>query len=195
MALEHGLLAIRLPFNLGVGGAVRTGLHYAVDHGYDRVVILDADGQHDAADIPVLLRALDDGADLVIGSRFAGNPTEFRVGLLRRGAMRFLQWVVRTTTGLTLSDVTSGFRAANRQVVCLLASMYPAEYLADTVETILITHYAGYVVREVPVVMRPRVAGRPSNRSVKLVINYLRLLTGILSSAYRQSRPSRKEVR
>jgi glycosyltransferase involved in cell wall biosynthesis len=189
VARQHGAVAIRLPFNLGVGGAVRTGLHYALDQGADRVVLLDADGQHDPAGVDMLLGALDDGADLAIGSRFADGADAFRVGQLRRMAMRFLQSVVKTTTGLRLTDVTSGFRAANRPVIALLASMYPAEYLADTVETILITHYAGFEVREVPVAMRPRAGGEASTRHLKLVLNYLRLLIGILSSAYRQSRP------
>lgn len=193
VAREHGAVSVRLPFNLGVGGAVRTGFHYAVDHDYDRVVTIDADGQHDPTGVAALLAALDAGADLAIGSRFADPEAAFQVGWWRRRAMRFLQWVVRKTTRLSLTDVTSGFRAATRPVVELLALVYPAEYLADTVETILITHHAGYEVREIPVVMHARAAGSPSTRSLKLVVNYLRLLIGILSSAYRQSRPQRRE--
>jgi glycosyltransferase involved in cell wall biosynthesis len=187
VARAGGADAVRLPFNLGVGGAVRTGLHYAHDRRYDRVVVLDADGQHDPAGIGDLLDGLDRGADLVVGSRFAHGGA-FEVGRARRRAMRFLAFVVRRLTGRRFTDVTSGFRALDRPVIELLAREYPAEYLADTVEALLITHFAGFRIDEVPIAMRPRVGGVPSTRSVKLVINYLRLLVGILGSASRRTR-------
>ena len=189
VAERGGAAVVRLPFNLGVGGAVRTGLHYARDHGYDRAVVLDADGQHDPAGITDLLDAIDAGADMAIGSRFnGGSDHDYRVGRTRRHAMRFLAFIVRVLTGQRFTDVTSGFRAFDRPVLELLAREYPAEYLADTVEALLISRYAGLQVVEVPITMRSRAGGRPSNRSFKLVVNYLRLLIGILGSASRRAR-------
>jgi hypothetical protein len=116
------------------------------------------------------------------------------VGRTRRQAMRFLGAIVRALTGQRFSDVTSGFRAFDRPVIELLAREYPVEYLADTVEALLIVRYAGFRVDEVPISMRPRAAGVPSTRRVKLVINYLRLLIGILGSASRRARLRKDEA-
>lgn len=172
---------LQLPFNLGVGAAVRTGLHYAAAQGYQQVVVMDADGQHDPDGVSILLRALED-ADLVIGSRFGPGAPVYPVGRTRRRAMRLLAAIVRRRTGQRFTDVTSGFRAMQRPVIELLAAEYPAEYLADTVEALLIVHDHGLRVVEVPVPMRPRAAGVPSSRGFVLALNYLRVLVGILSS-------------
>jgi glycosyltransferase involved in cell wall biosynthesis len=193
VARRAGAVSAQLPFTLGVGGAVRVGLHYAQRNGYDRAVVIDADGQHDPAGITALLDALDRGADMAVGSRFAAGTTEYPVGRVRRQAMRFLATIVRALTGQRFSDVTSGFRAFDRPVIELLARDYPVEYLADTVEALLIVRYAGFRVDEVPISMRPRAAGVPSTRRIKLVINYLRLLIGILGSASRRARLRKDE--
>lgn len=195
VAREGGALVVRLPFNLGVGGAVKTGLRFAVEHGYDRAVVLDADGQHDTTDVASLLARLDDGADMVIGSRFAPGAPAYEVGRTRGRAMAILRLVVRRATGQSFTDVTSGFRAFDRPVLELLARDYPAEYLADTVEVLLIVAHAGYRIDEVPVSMRQRAGGQPSSVRLKLVLNYLRLIVGIISSAYRRSHPTQQEMR
>jgi glycosyltransferase involved in cell wall biosynthesis len=192
VARRAGAVSAQLPFTLGVGGAVRVGLHYAQRYGYDRAVVIDADGQHDPAGIITLLDALDRGADMAIGSRFASGD-DYPVGRTRRQAMRFLGAIVRVLTGQRYSDVTSGFRAFDRPVIELLAREYPVEYLADTVEALLIVRYAGFRVDEVPIHMRPRAAGVPSTRRFRLVVNYLRLLIGILGSASRRARRRKDE--
>jgi glycosyltransferase involved in cell wall biosynthesis len=179
---------VMLPFNVGVGGAVRAGLRYAEMQGYQRAVVLDADGQHDPASIRDLLAALDAGADMAIGSRFASELGDYGVSGLRRRAMRFLSLIVRVITGQRFTDTTSGFRAFDREVIELLARDYPAEFLADTVEALLLVLYAGHRVVEVATPMRPRAAGRPSTRRLALVANYLRLLIGILGSASHRAR-------
>jgi glycosyltransferase involved in cell wall biosynthesis len=193
VAMRAGAVSAQLPFTLGVGGAVRVGLLYAQRNGYDRAVVIDADGQHDPAGITSLLDALDSGADMAVGSRFAPGAADYPVGRTRRQAMRFLGAIVRALTGQRFSDVTSGFRAFDRAVIELLAREYPVEYLADTVEALLLVRYAGFRVDEVPISMRPRAAGVPSTRRVKLVINYLRLLIGILGSASRRARLRKDE--
>jgi glycosyltransferase involved in cell wall biosynthesis len=193
-ARRTGAVSAQLPFTLGVGGAVRVGLHYAQRYGYDRAVVIDADGQHDPAGINTLLDALDRGADMAIGSRFAAGDDDYPVGRTRRQAMRFLAAIVRGITGQRYSDVTSGFRAFDRPVIELLAREYPVEYLADTVEALLIVRYAGFRVDEVPINMRPRAGGVPSTRRFRLVVNYLRLLIGILGSASRRARLRKDEA-
>ncbi len=182
----HGALVVRLPFNLGVGGAVRAGLRWAEAQGYDRAVVVDADGQHDPHGIRALVAALDDGADMAVGSRFA-EPGAYHVGRVRAAGMRGLRVVVRLVAGQRFTDVTSGFRAFDRPVLELLARSYPAEYLADTVEALLMVTYAGFRVDEVPIVMRPRTAGQPTSRRFGLVNYYLRLLIAILSAGYRHN--------
>ena len=184
IARAHGAHVVELPFNLGVGGAVRTGLRYAVSHDARQVVVIDADGQHDPADIDMLLDALDEGAEMVIGSRFAPGAPGYDMGVTRRRAQRFLNWVVRKTTGFPATDATSGFRAFDRSVVEFLADRYPVEFLADTVEVIVLVRSAGRTVVEVPVGMRQRQAGLPSSRSATLLFNYLRLLVGIIGTAF-----------
>jgi len=188
LARAEGVHAVRLPFNLGVGGAVRTGLHYARDEGYRRAVVFDADGQHSPSAIRTLLVGLDEGADLVVGSRFMEGADPYETGRSRRRAMHLLQGIVRKLTGQPFTDTTSGFRAFDRPVIELLARDYPAEYLADTVEVLLMVAYEGFRIVEVPASMRARTLGQPSNRNVKLIVNYLRLLVGILSSASRRAR-------
>ncbi len=193
-AVAHaaGAAVLRLPFNLGVGAAVRTGLRWAADHGAERAVVVDADGQHAPQGVADLLAALDAGADVVVGSRFTGDGT-YEVGPMRRAAMRSLARTVRRVTHQDLTDVTSGFRAFDRKAIELLAHEYPAEFLADTVEVLLVVHNAGLTIAEVPVEMRPRRAGRPSTRGLRLAIDFLRLRIGIASAAYRRGRPRRDD--
>ena len=179
-----GADTLRLPYNTGVGGAVRTGLRHALSRDYWRAVVIDADGQHAARDIPTLLAALDAGADFAVGSRFTTGRDPYPIGRIRRMAMRFLAWVVERVTGQRLSDVTSGFRAFDRTAIELFADEFPSEYLADTVETLLLAHTHGLRIVEVPVHTGPRVSGRPSTRRGQLVLSYLRLLVVIAGSDY-----------
>lgn len=188
VARQSGVFTLRLPFNTGVGGAVRTGLRFAQQQHYARAVVVDADGQHDPRAIPALLARLDAGADLVIGSRFADPATPYDVGRARRNAMRLLGAIVHRVTGQRFTDVTSGYRAFSSQAIRLLAREYPSEYLADTVEVLLIAHRAGLILDEVPAVMRVRAGGVPSSRNIRLALNYLRLLVDIGCGGYRNSR-------
>lgn len=183
-----GATVLRLPYNLGVGAAVRAGLKWAVRHDVDRAVVVDADGQHEPASVLALIAALDAGADVAVGSRFAAGASEYQAGRLRRAAMRSLARTVRRITGYELTDVTSGFRAFDRKAIELLAREYPAEYLADTVEVLLVADHAGLRITEVPTGMRPRTAGKPSSRGLGLALNYLRLRIGIASAVYRRGR-------
>src|SRR5262249_53336538 len=114
VAKRSGVFTVRLPFNTGVGGAVRTGLRFAAERRYDRAVVVDADGQHDPQSIAGLLEALDAGADVVIGSRFADPTSTYHVGWARRRAMHVLAALVHRITGQRFTDVTSGYRAFSR---------------------------------------------------------------------------------
>jgi glycosyltransferase involved in cell wall biosynthesis len=187
VARAAGVLVAPLPYNLGIGGALRTGFRYALRAGYDRAVQFDGDGQHDPAEIAKLLTVLDEGADMAVGSRFAGQKSDYTVGLVRRRAMRLLRFTVRVLSGRSFSDTSSGFRAFNRETLTLFSTTYPVEYM-DSVEALLIAVYAGLRVVEVPIQMRRRAAGTASNRNFKLIYHYLRLFVVLISSASRRGR-------
>jgi glycosyltransferase involved in cell wall biosynthesis len=186
VAAEQGVTVLSLPFNLGIGGALRTGFLYAVRNGYDRAVQFDGDGQHDPDEIPTLLAALDDGADMVVGSRFAGKATSYSVGRVRARAMGVLRFTIKTLSGQQFSDTSSGFRAFNREVLEFFARTYPSEYM-ESVEALLLACAEGFRVTEVPVHMSEREAGQPSNRRLRLVYHYLRLLVVLVASAPRRA--------
>lgn len=157
VAARAGASVVTLPINVGVGGALRAGFRYCVDRGVQRVVQVDADLQHDPSAIPALLAAADSGLDLVIGSRFAAAG--YPVPPIRRMAMRALARVVSRRVGVELDDVTSGFRVISEPLLSVFAEQYPAEYLGDTVEAILLAHRSGARIGQVGVPMSPRAAG------------------------------------
>jgi glycosyltransferase involved in cell wall biosynthesis len=179
VAAAAGARVAKLPYNLGVGGAMRCGYRYARDHDYD-VIQIDADGQHDPRYVPKLVDLLDE-TDLVIGARFAGEG-DYSVRGPRRWAMVMLSGVLSRVARTKLTDTTSGFRAANRRVIDMFATWYPVEYLGDTVETLVHTARRGYTIRQVPVAMRKRMAGTPSHSPAKAMI-YLGRAFAVLTLA------------
>jgi glycosyltransferase involved in cell wall biosynthesis len=164
-ARRAGALVASLPFNLGVGGAMRTGFRYALEHGFDNVVQIDSDGQHDPVSVPALLEQLET-ADLVLGARFAGTG-DYKARGPRQWAMVTLAAILSHTSRTPLTDTTSGFRASGPHAVKLFAEHYPAEYLGDTIEALVIASRSGLVIRQVPVAMRPRAGGVPSHNPFK----------------------------
>lgn len=165
VARAAGAAVANLPYNLGVGGAMRLGFAYALEHGYDNVVQVDADGQHDPASIRALVDALDD-ADLVLGARFAGEG-DYKVKGPRWWAMKVLSSVLSRIAKTRLTDTTSGFKASGPKAVRLFAEHYPAEYLGDTIEALVIAARAGCIIQQVPVAMRPRAGGVASSNPFK----------------------------
>lgn len=180
-----GALVATLPFNLGVGGAMRVGFRYALENGFACVVQVDADGQHDPAGVPALLAALE-GADLVLGARFAGQG-EYRVRGPRKWAMSLLAAVLSRTSRVSLTDTTSGYRASGPRAVALFAEHYPAEYLGDTIESLVIASRLGLVIRQVPVAMRVRTSGVPSHNPLKSAAYLAR---AVLALAFAFIRPT-----
>jgi glycosyltransferase involved in cell wall biosynthesis len=184
VARAGGAAVLRLPYNLGIGGALRTGFRYAVEHDYDAAVQVDADGQHDPASIEVLLGELSH-ADFVIGSRFSGGSVGYRVGRVRRIAMRMLEVTVRLLTGTRYTDTSSGFRAFDRDVIEFFARTYPAEYM-ESVEALVQATYEGFRIVEVPIGMNARAGGDPSTMHAKLAYHYFRVIVTLLVRARRR---------
>ncbi|GAA1069372.1 glycosyltransferase family 2 protein [Kitasatospora arboriphila] len=168
VAAAAGSAVARLPYNLGVGGAMRLGYRYAHLHGYDVAIQIDSDGQHDPSYVPLLLEKLNE-ADLVIGARFDGEG-DYKVRGPRKWAMGLLSTVLSRITRTRLTDTTSGFRACNRKLIEFFATWYPVEYLGDTVESMVGAARCGFTVRQVPVAMRERTTGRPSASPFKAMI-------------------------
>lgn len=168
LAREAGARVARLSVNLGVGGALRTGFRYAVARGYDVVVQVDADGQHDPEELKALLSGLEE-ADIVIGSRFAGKGS-YKASGPRKYAMVVLSFVFSRLAKTKLTDVTSGFKAMGPKAIRMFAEYYPAEYLGDTVESLVMAIRGKLKIAEVPVVMGERVAGTPSHSPVKSAV-------------------------
>lgn len=188
VARRAGVPCVSLPFNLGIGGALRAGYRFAADQGYDRAVQFDADGQHRADQIEALLATLDDGADMACGSRFAAGG--YAVGRGRGMAMALLRLGVRVLTGQRFSDTSSGFRAVRQPLLGVFATEYPVEYM-DSVETLVTACRAGYRVDEVPTSMRERAGGVPSQRPFRLAYHYARLLVALLGTPRRAAAESR----
>src|SRR3954468_19682086 len=151
---------VTLPFNLGIGGAMQTGYRYAALHAYDVAVQVDGDGQHRPSEVRRLVDYVLAGeADLAVGSRFL-EPTKYRQSFVRMTGAFGLRLLIKMLTGLRITDVTSGFRAASRRVIRAFAHWYPEDYPEP--EGILLLHPRGYRVSELAVQMRHRKAGRSS---------------------------------
>ena len=174
VAKEAGAVVLDLPFNLGVGGALRAGFQYAVRFGYTHALQLDADGQHDPGEVPKLVETMrSTGAGLVIGARFAGTGA-YQVRGPRRWAMVVLAKILSRVCRTTLTDTTSGFKLMDRDALTLFSNDYPAEYLGDTIEALVVAARKGVVVRQVGVEMRDRKGGQPSHSPFKAAIFLLR---------------------
>ena len=186
IAEQAGAAVLRLPFNLGVGGAMRAGFKYAIRHKYTSAIQVDSDGQHDPHDIDRVLAGLAD-ADISIGARFAGRGAYDAKGP-RRWAMSVLAKVISRVAGTQLTDVTSGFRAANERALHQYIDHFPAEYLGDTIDSLVVAIKSGCRVVQVPVEMKVRQAGTPSHSPLKAMI-YLARSGLVLCFALARRRP------
>jgi glycosyltransferase involved in cell wall biosynthesis len=194
VARAAGARVVRLPFNLGAGVAAQTGYKLAVREGYDCVVQLDADGQHEPADIPALLEVIARReADVAIGSRFLNGATAYRPGMLRRSGMGLFRWLAWLLTGVRFSDVTSGFRAFGGDVVHFVATeWYPTDY-ADA-DVLITLRRAGFRLREVPVRMYPRAGGRSMHAGLRPVYYVFKMLLSVALAPLRREPAARKGV-
>ena len=177
---------LSLPFNVGVGGALRAGFLYAHRNSFTQVLQIDADGQHKAEHAKILLES-GDGFDIVIGSRFTESKNSYNTSLLRRLAIRILSAAISKICKTKLTDVTSGFRLSSSSAIELFMKDYPVEYLGDTVESLVIAHKSGLSIKEVPVQMSKREFGSPSQNVLKSSWYLLRaFLVIILSLMHRK---------
>lgn len=150
-------IALDLPINLGIGGAVQTGFRYAFEHHYDFVCQVDGDGQHPASEIPKMLdAAIQSNANVVIGSRFINN-TGFRSSRLRRSGIAYFKWLNQLLVGVKVNDSTSGFRLIDKKTLAMVSDYYPDEYPEP--EAIILYSLNELKILEVPVEMQERQGG------------------------------------
>jgi glycosyltransferase involved in cell wall biosynthesis len=185
VAAEHGAHVIRLPFNLGIGGAVQTGFRYAWENGYELVVRCDGDGQHDPTELPKVLEPVIAGeADIAVGSRFTG-AAGYRSSATRRVGIRLLAAVVSVIARQRVTDTTSGFQALNRKALGLFAADYPHDY--PEVESIVMTVKHRLRLLEVPVAMREREHGTSSITAIRSVYYMAKVLLALFVGLFRRS--------
>jgi len=179
LARDAGARVLRHPFNLGIGGAVQAGFHYALENGYDYMAQVDGDGQHEAAELERLIEAMDAEPmlDMVCGSRFLAD-NGYPAPISRRTGIHVFAFLLSRIVGQPVSDPTSGFRLYNRRAIALFARDYPHDY--PEVEAVLMVHYHRLSMREVPVVMRARGGGVSSiGGSGKSVYYMLKVLLAL----------------
>jgi hypothetical protein len=185
VAAAHGATVLRLPFNVGIGGAVQTGFRYALEEGYERAVRLDGDGQHDASEIPRLLGPLERlEADLVIGSRFVDGGGSYRPPFARRLGIRIFARLVSVLGGQRVTDTTSGFIALDRAGIELFAREYPHDY--PEVEATLVALRSGLRLAQVQVEMRERETGSSSITFVRSLYYIVKVLLALLVASLRR---------
>jgi hypothetical protein len=189
-ARAAGARVVRLPFNVGIGGAVQTGYRYALEHDYDFAVQVDGDGQHDARYIDVLMRTLREqhDIDMVTGSRFLERERDAeRSTFCRRLGIRIFARVLSVIVRQPVTDPTSGFRMVGRRGIELFARDYPHDY--PEVEAVLLVHSHRLRSTEVPVRMRPRVTGVSSIGASHSVYYMIKVLLAIFVGLFR-ARPA-----
>jgi glycosyltransferase involved in cell wall biosynthesis len=186
MAIAAGARVVRLPFNLGIGGAVQTGLIYAQEHGYDYAAQVDGDGQHEAADLEKLLDAIlaDPSLDMVCGSRFLTLDHRYPAPISRRTGIHLFAFALSRIVSHPVSDPTSGFRLYNHRAIRLFANDYPPDY--PEVEAVLMLHANRMRMAEVPVRMHARGAGRSSINKPRSLYYMVKVSLGVLVTLLRR---------
>ena len=185
VAEAAGAHVLRLPFNLGIGGAVQTAFRYAWEEGYELAVRVDGDAQHDATQLgAVVAPVLAGEADITVGSRFIGMGG-YRSSAARRVGIRVLAWVVSAISRQKVTDPTSGFQALNRRAIGLYAADLPHDY--PEVEGLVMAIRHRVRLTEVPVTMREREHGRSSISALGSVYYMVKILLALFVGLFRRT--------
>jgi glycosyltransferase involved in cell wall biosynthesis len=184
VARAAGARVLPLPHHLGLGGAVQAGYKLAFELGFEYVIRVDGDGQHDARDIPRILEKLkESGAEMVIGARMGVERDEWRSRRLRALGRRFFRLVLRPFLGKPVHDPTSGFVGVNRRALALFSASFPLEY--PEIEALVVLQRRRFRFEEVPCHMRPRRAGRSSITALKSLSYIVHVLLGVFVNILR----------
>jgi glycosyltransferase involved in cell wall biosynthesis len=184
-ARAAGALVLSHPFNLGYGVATQTGYKYALAKGYEFVVQMDGDGQHDPAFVSQLLKPVMVGeTDFALGSRFLGTES-YEPSLVRRTGMAFFCRIVSMLIGTRITDSTSGFQAFNRRVIRFFTTeVFPWDY--PDADMLLTLHRAGFRIKEVPVKMYASASGKSMHSGWKPFYYMFKMLLSIFVTLLRK---------
>ncbi|MCW5963751.1 MAG: glycosyltransferase family 2 protein [Bryobacterales bacterium] len=178
LAEQAGAQVLRLPHHLGLGGAVQAGYKLAYELGYEVVIRIDGDGQHDPRDIRRIYDTLKEtGVEMVIGSRFLPESSGYKTTFLRGLVIRFFRLMLRPILAQPVRDPTSGFVGVNRAALELFSRVFPLEY--PEIEALVVLQRCVFRFREVPCSMRPRAGGQSSITLWKSVYYIVHVLLGV----------------
>jgi Glycosyltransferases involved in cell wall biogenesis len=165
---------ISLPINLGLAGAFQTGMKYACRKGYDCAVQFDADGQHLPEYIDIMLKTLEEGYDIIIGSRFVEERKPFTLRML---GSHLIAVTMKLTTGFSINDPTSGMRMFSRSILKLCADQLNYGPEPDTIAYFLKKKVK---VKEVQVKMNERIAGESYLNLSRSILYMLRMMVSLV---------------
>jgi glycosyltransferase involved in cell wall biosynthesis len=185
VAGDAGAFVINLPFNLGYGAALQTGFKYAVRCGYRYAIQMDGDGQHSPSSLVNLVHEIEKrDADVVIGSRYLGSKN-FDVTILRKIGIKVFGSITSFITGQRITDPTSGYRAINYKVLKLYSTdIYPIDY--PDADIIIMLHYAGFRIKEIPVEMTPNRTGKSMHSGLKPIYYIFKMILSIFVTLLRE---------
>jgi glycosyltransferase involved in cell wall biosynthesis len=191
-ATRAGAEVMSLPHHLGLGGCVQAGYKLAFELGYEYVIRVDGDGQHDPGAIPLIFEKLrTSGCHMVIGSRFI-EQNGSRTSVVRSLGIRFFRLVLRPILGKPVHDPTSGFVGVNRQALQVFSKSFPLEY--PEIEALVVLQRRAFRFEEVPCKMRPRAGGRSSITALKSIYYIIHVLLGVFVNVLKYDRRLRKKV-
>jgi glycosyltransferase involved in cell wall biosynthesis len=186
IARQAGAEVLPMPHHLGVGGCVQAGYKLAYELGYQYVIRVDGDGQHDARDIPRIFDKLkSSGCEMVIGSRFVADNGS-RAGAVRSLGIGFFRLVLRPVLGKAVHDPTSGFVGVNRRALNVFRQSFPLEY--PEIEALVVLQRRRFRFEEVPCTMRPRTTGRSSITPLKSLYYVVHVLLGVFVNVLKYDR-------
>ncbi len=189
VARASGAHVLALPHHLGLGGCVQAGYKLAHELGFEYVIRVDGDGQHDPRDIPRIFERLkSSGCQMVIGSRFV-TENGARTSLTRSIGIAFFRTVLRPILGKPVHDPTSGFVGVNREALGVFSRSFPLEY--PEIEALVVLQRKRFRFEEVPCKMRPRTTGRSSITALKSLYYIAHVLLGVFVNVLK-SRPRHK---
>jgi glycosyltransferase involved in cell wall biosynthesis len=181
---QLNVIILDLPVNIGIGGAVQTGLKYAFENDFEIAIQVDGDGQHPPMEILKMLKAQEENpSNLIIGSRFISKEG-FQSSLFRRLGIFYLHWLNKILTQKNFYDITSGFRLFDKKAISLAARFYPDEYPEP--ESLVIFAKAGFSISETPVLMKPRQGGQSSIRYFSQVYYIIKVSLAMFFSYIRK---------
>jgi len=186
LAREAGAAVLPLPHHLGLGGCVQAGYKLAYELGFQFVIRVDGDGQHDPRDIPRIFdRLRESGCEMVIGSRFANGDFAHK-NPVRGLGIRFFRAVLRPILGKTVHDPTSGFVGVNRAALDVFSRSFPLDY--PEIEALVVLQRRRFRFEEVPCKMLPRRTGRSSITAIKSLYYIAHVLLGVFVNVLKYER-------